>query len=60
MMHFEFDCIVDVMNMNQDHISTISTELQLQDQQVRAVASLLETGCTVPFIARYRARKAKG
>ncbi len=36
------------------HITTISSELELQDPQVRAVASLLDTGCTVPFIARYR------
>ena len=42
------------INMNEDHINQISTELELQDSQVRAVASLLETGCTVPFIARYR------
>ena len=36
------------------HITKISSELELQDPQVRAVASLLDTGCTVPFIARYR------
>lgn len=36
------------------HIKTISSELDLKDTQVSAVASLLESGCTVPFIARYR------
>ena len=40
--------------MNDLHITFISTELELQNHQVRAVASLLETGGTVPFIARYR------
>ena len=36
------------------HIKKISSELGLKNPQVRAVASLLEAGCTVPFIARYR------
>ncbi|MFC1881699.1 Tex family protein [Thermodesulfobacteriota bacterium] len=36
------------------HIQKISSELDLKDPQVSAVASLLESGCTVPFIARYR------
>jgi len=40
--------------MNDVHINQISSELNLRDPQVRAVASLLESGCTVPFIARYR------
>ena len=40
--------------MSNVHIKTISSELKLQDPQVQAVASLLETGGTVPFIARYR------
>jgi uncharacterized protein len=40
--------------MSNVHIKKISSELELQDPQVGAVASLLETGCTVPFIARYR------
>ena len=40
--------------MNDSHIRLISSELELGGHQVRAVASLLETGCTVPFIARYR------
>ena len=40
--------------MNDVHIKKISSEFKLQDPQVQAVASLLETGGTVPFIARYR------
>jgi uncharacterized protein len=36
------------------HIKKISSEYELKNSQVRAVASLLESGCTVPFIARYR------
>ena len=40
--------------MNDDHAKIISSELELQTSQVRAVATLLETGGTVPFIARYR------
>ena len=40
--------------MNDAHIQQISSELELRDPQVRSVASLLESGCTVPFIARYR------
>jgi len=40
--------------MSNIHIKKISSELKLHDSQVQAVASLLESGCTVPFIARYR------
>ena len=40
--------------MIDNHIKKISSELDLKDPQVSAVASLLESGCTVPFIARYR------
>ena len=40
--------------MIDNHIQKISAELDLKDPQVSAVASLLESGCTVPFIARYR------
>ena len=42
------------MSMNDDHVKIISSELELQAPQVQAVATLLETGGTVPFIARYR------
>jgi protein Tex len=40
--------------MSSAHIEIISSELQLKDFQVRAVADLLDEGATVPFIARYR------
>jgi uncharacterized protein len=40
--------------MNDDHVKILSSELELQTSQVQAVATLLETGGTVPFIARYR------
>ncbi|WP_038002326.1 Tex family protein [Syntrophorhabdus aromaticivorans] len=40
--------------MNETHIERIAAELQLAYQQVKATASLLEEGATVPFIARYR------
>jgi len=33
---------------------TIAKELDINDQQVTAVASLLSEGATIPFIARYR------
>lgn len=36
------------------HVTKISRELELQNDQVKAVALLLEDGATVPFIARYR------
>lgn len=37
-----------------DFLPEISEELQISPRQVAAVAKLLEEGCTVPFIARYR------
>ena len=40
--------------MATSHIEKISTELDLKNSQVDAVAILLEDGATVPFIARYR------
>ncbi len=40
--------------MNDRHVSTIAEELGIADKQATAVASLLEGGATVPFIARYR------
>ena len=36
------------------HISKVANELSADARGVRAVASLLEEGSTVPFIARYR------
>lgn len=45
------------MNTNPDittHQDTIAREMQLKPSQVTAVATLLDDGGTVPFIARYR------
>ena len=40
--------------MNEQHIDSISREINVQPHQVQATARLLEEGATVPFIARYR------
>jgi protein Tex len=40
--------------VEEKHARRIADELQIQVNQVRATADLLESGCTVPFIARYR------
>jgi len=40
--------------MADSHIKKISSELDLKNYQTKAVADLLQDGCTVPFIARYR------
>ena len=40
--------------MNAQHCDKVATTLSLRPGQVSAVASLLEGGATVPFIARYR------
>ncbi|MDD2390687.1 MAG: Tex family protein [Desulfobacterales bacterium] len=40
--------------MSTSHISKISSELNLSESQVAAVAQLLDQDATVPFIARYR------
>ncbi|NDV20019.1 S1 RNA-binding domain-containing protein [Pseudodesulfovibrio sp. JC047] len=40
--------------MTSTHIQTISHELSLKPQHVKAVAALLDEGATVPFISRYR------
>ena len=42
------------MEMTPSHTEKISSELDLKNSQVDAVAVLLEDGATVPFIARYR------
>ena len=39
---------------NDRNIALVSAELTISEKQVRAVASLLDEGATVPFIARYR------
>ena len=40
--------------VGENHAKRIANELGIQVNQVRAAAKLLEDGCTVPFIARYR------
>lgn len=40
--------------MSNDHTNRIASELGLPTRSVTATISLLEDGCTVPFIARYR------
>ena len=40
-----------------DIIKKISEELEVREAQVRAAVELLDEGCTVPFIARYRKEK---
>ncbi len=40
--------------VGENHARQIANELGIQVNQVRAAAELLEDGCTVPFIARYR------
>jgi len=40
--------------MSKDHASRIASELGLPPRSVTATMSLLDDGCTVPFIARYR------
>lgn len=40
--------------MEEKHIHRVGEELGIMDQQVHATARLIEEGCTVPFIARYR------
>ena len=40
--------------MSQKQITILSKELGLEEIQITAVASLLEHGATIPFIARYR------
>ena len=40
--------------MKETHIAIIAKELEIKTLQVKATASLLEEGATVPFISRYR------
>ena len=37
-----------------DIIQKIASELSVQDWQVDAAVQLIDEGCTIPFIARYR------
>ncbi len=40
--------------MNPTHIDILATEMNLAAERIRAVATLLDDGATVPFISRYR------
>ena len=40
-----------------DIIAKISEELEVKDWQVKAAVELIDEGCTIPFIARYRKEK---
>ena len=40
--------------MNEIVISELSSELNIKSNQIKVVLELLETGATIPFIARYR------
>lgn len=49
---------IDALNVNEVEImKKIAEELQIRIQQVSAVISLVEEGCTIPFISRYRKEK---
>ena len=38
----------------QKEINNIASELNISNNQVQKTITLLEEGCTIPFIARYR------
>ena len=40
-----------------DIIKMIAEEIEVKEGQVQAAVDLLDEGCTVPFIARYRKEK---
>ena len=40
-----------------DIIKKIASELEVKDSQVKAAVELIDEGCTIPFIARYRKEK---
>lgn len=46
--------------MEQAIIQQIANDLQIQNKQVEQTLTLLEEGCTVPFIARYRKERTQG
>ena len=39
-----------------DMINTLALELEVKPWQVEAAVKLIDEGCTIPFIARYRKR----
>lgn len=49
---------IDALVVNEvDIMKKIADELNIRVQQVSAVISLVEEGCTIPFISRYRKEK---
>ena len=49
---------IDSLIVNEvDIMKKIADELNIKVQQVSAVISLVEEGCTIPFISRYRKEK---
>lgn len=40
--------------MEAKYISHISKEIQISERQIQQVAALVDEGCSIPFIARYR------
>lgn len=49
---------IDALVVNEvDIMKRIADELNIRMQQVSAVISLVEEGCTIPFISRYRKEK---
>ena len=40
--------------MNEEIIKQLANYLNVKDSQIKSVLNLLEEGCTIPFIARYR------
>jgi uncharacterized protein len=49
---------IDSLSVNEVEImKKIADELEIRVAQVSAVISLVEEGCTIPFISRYRKEK---
>ena len=46
--------------MNKTIITELSKELNVKESQIENTLTLLEEGCTVPFIARYRKERTNG
>lgn len=56
-MEFTQETIDSLVVNEVDIMKTIADELSIKVQQVSAVISLVEEGCTIPFISRYRKEK---
>lgn len=49
---------IDALIVNEVEImKKVADEINIRVQQVSAVISLVEEGCTIPFISRYRKEK---